>query len=195
MEDGLEPPAGGWTLREAAAALLPQLLAAAEKQVQSGWMRGGGEPNPGERTELRRTFARIIEAGRYHATGLVNEQEQPIAPKLWRAAGFGFGLRNEPTPEDSLRAGGKTFRGVRIYSLADMPGVGRSTSLEQLEWFLTDVAVGMLERGKAATRPELRAVAKRENMGTAREVDRIHLKMPDRLKNPDLSKGSKQETK
>ena len=195
MEDGPEPPTGGWTLREAAEAMFPQLLAAAEKQVQNGWMRGGGEPNPSERTELRRTFARMMEAGRYRATGLVKGREEAIDPLLWRAAEFGIGLRGEPRSDNAFWAGGKIFQGVRVHSAANTPGIERSASLEQLEWFLTGYAVHALDAGKKASREELRAVAKREKMGTAREVDEVHAGMPARLKNPDLSKGAKQETK
>ncbi len=115
MEKEPQPPPIDWTMREAVAALLPDLLAVADGQPpRDWWMAGGAEYKANERAELRRAFARIMEAGLYRATGLVKGQELPIAPALWRAATFGLGLPGERVSEDILYAGGKSFKGVRV---------------------------------------------------------------------------------
>lgn len=59
----LSPPPLGWTLAEAAAALLPDLYAAASRPIPADWwMAGGGEPHRQERDALRLALARILEA-------------------------------------------------------------------------------------------------------------------------------------
>lgn len=115
MEEEPNPPPIGWTIGEAMAALLPDLLAAADgRPPPTWWMAGGAEYKADERARLRRAFARIMEAGQYAATGLMKGQEQLIAPALWRAATFGLGLPGERVPEDAFFAGGKNFEGVRV---------------------------------------------------------------------------------
>lgn len=115
MEEEPSPPPIGWTIGEAVAALLPDLLAAADgRPPPTWWMAGGAEYKANERAKLRRAFARIMEAGQYAATGLMKGQEQLIAPPLWRAATFGLGLPGERVPEDTFFAGGKNFKGVRV---------------------------------------------------------------------------------
>lgn len=115
MEEEPGPPPTGWTLGEAAAALLPDLLAAADGlPPRNWWMAGGAEYKATERAALYRAFARIMEAGSYRATGLVKRQEQPIVPALWRAARFGLGLPRERVPDDTLYVGGRSFQGVRV---------------------------------------------------------------------------------
>ena len=114
MEESGPPPLG-WTMHEAVTALLPDLLAAADQPPPPGWwMAGGAEYKAAERLALHRAFARIMEAGLYRATGMVKEQEQPIAPVLWRAATFGLGLPRDRVDRDALLAGGKIYKGVRV---------------------------------------------------------------------------------
>ncbi len=118
-ERELEAPAGGWTMREAAGALLPDLLAAADSPPpRDWWMAGGIEYRKAERSELRRSFARIMESGRYRATGLVKGQEQAIPPELWRAATFSLSLPGEKLPPEYFVSGRAQFEGVRVYEAA-----------------------------------------------------------------------------
>ncbi len=81
-------------------------------------MAGGIEYRKAERSELRRSFARIMDSGRYRATGLVKGQEQAIPPELWRAAAFSLSLPGERLPADYLVFGRAQFEGVRVYDAA-----------------------------------------------------------------------------
>jgi hypothetical protein len=60
---------------------------------------------------------------------------------------------------------------------------------QQLEWFLIGYAVRALESGKPATRDEARDAVTRENIATARDVERLHAQLPTKLKNPNRAKG------
>jgi hypothetical protein len=60
---------------------------------------------------------------------------------------------------------------------------------EQLYWFLVGYAVRGLEGGRPPTRDEARAAASRENIADMRRVEKVHATLPDRLKNPNRSKG------
>ena len=120
-----EPPPLGWTMHEAVTALLPDLLAAADQPPPPGWwMAGGAEYKAAERLALHRAFARIMEAGSYCASGMVKEQEQPIAPALWRAATFGLGLQGDRVNRDALLVGSKIYKGVRV----NKPAIGDISS-------------------------------------------------------------------
>jgi len=63
-------------------------------------------------------------------------------------------------------------------------------SEEQLYWFVVGYAVRACETGRPATRDEVRDAAIRENVAKAREAERAHAGLPDRLKNLNRSKGS-----
>lgn len=63
-------------------------------------------------------------------------------------------------------------------------------SEEQLYWFVVGYAVRACETGKPATRDDVRVAATRENVAGARDVEKAHANLPDRLKNPNRSKGS-----
>ena len=148
MESEPELPSTGWTMREAAAALLPEMLADADgRPPKDWWMAGGAVYKAAERKALHRAFARIMESGQYRATGLVKELEEPIAPLLWRAARFGLGLQGDSASEDHLFAAGKVFKGVRVYrpalentgsprAAADSDGAGKGRLIEAgTEWW------------------------------------------------------------
>jgi hypothetical protein len=57
------------------------------------------------------------------------------------------------------------------------------------EWFVTGYAVRALEDGKPATRNEARDAAVKEARVTMRQAEKAHATLPERLKNPDRSKG------
>lgn len=140
-----KPPPEGWTLAEAAAALLPKPYAQASQPPPANWwMAGGAEPHKRERDALRLAFARLMDAGEYAADGIALNEAEPsgIPPHLWRAATFTLGLPGEPDYPAEVMAGGRWWRGVRIAvcgaapapRLPDMPT--RWTLLEALAWIM-----------------------------------------------------------
>lgn len=114
-----DPPPGGWTLAEAAQALLPDLYAVASKASPNAWQAGPGEPNRTERDALRRAFARIMERGEYVADGIREQKLETIPAEIWRAATqVAFGLPREPLPRRlpgvELCEGYYCWAGVRV---------------------------------------------------------------------------------
>lgn len=163
-----EPPPGGWTLAEAAAALLPDLYAPASQPPPANWwMAGGAETHKQERDALRLAFARLMEAGKYAADGIALNEAEPsrIPPHLWRMATFALGLPGEPHYPAEVMAGGRWWRGVRVTraatmnaaapppKLSDMPA--RWTLLEALAWIVfrdtSSVQAASLEMPREAT--------------------------------------------
>jgi hypothetical protein len=111
------PPLGGWTLAEAAAALLPDIYAAASQPTpENWWAAGGAEPHKQKRDALRLALSRMLEAGQYQATGMRFLQGELgiIPPHLWRAAEFRLGLPDEPTRLTELTTGSIMWDGVRV---------------------------------------------------------------------------------
>lgn len=123
-----EPPPGGWTLAEAAQALLPDLYAAASKASPNARQAGPGEPNRTERDALRRAFARIMETGEYVAEGIREQKLETISPEIWRAATqVAFGLPREPLskhlPGVELCVDHACWAGVRLKHKVAAPAV------------------------------------------------------------------------
>lgn len=63
-------------------------------------------------------------------------------------------------------------------------------SEEQVFWFVVGYALRAWEKGKPATREEVRDAALREIVANAREAEKAHARLPDRLKNSNRSRGS-----
>lgn len=133
-----DPPPGGWTLAEAAQALLPDLYAAASKASPNAWQAGPGEPNRTERDALRRAFARIMERGEYVADGIREQKLETIPAEIWRAAPqVAFGLPREPLPMRlpgvELCEGYNCWAGVRV-KVATPPRRNAVPPTSAVEW-------------------------------------------------------------
>jgi len=115
-----EPPPLGWTIREAAAALLPDLYEAAARPIPEHWWMAGGEPHKAERDVLRLAFARLMEAGNFIADGipLLSGETVAIPSHIWRAARFSLGMPQEPHVVGDLEASFRSWSGVRIKAAA-----------------------------------------------------------------------------
>ncbi|UPY37209.1 hypothetical protein [Sediminicoccus sp. KRV36] len=161
----LRPPAGGWTLAEAAATVLPELYAAAAKPPPKGWwMAGGAEAHKKERDAFRLAFSRLMEGGGYAADGVAEGDAgpSPISPETWRAAHFQLGFPGEPNLPAELIGGGQRWHGVRVTvaaaglcaSCAEVPHPPYVPPLSDLPewWTLTQASVWIALRDTAAVR-------------------------------------------
>lgn len=72
------------------------------------------------------------------------------------------------------------------------PPAERAADEEGLYLFVTGLAMGASERGNPFTRDEIRRLAKKQMLATAREADAAFARLGNRFKNPDRSKGSNQ---
>jgi len=102
------PPPDGWTIAEAASALLPKLYEVASEPPPPLWEMA--------RADLRLAFRRLMESSEYVAHGFepAHDHLSDIPRLLWRVAEFSLGLYGEIVPPDTVRAGARSWRGVRI---------------------------------------------------------------------------------
>lgn len=150
-------PAGGWTLAEAAAALLPELYAAAAKPPpKDWWMAGGAEAHKKERDAFRLAFSRLMEGGGYAADGVAEGDTGPsaISPQVWRAAHFQLGFPGEPNLPAELVGSGRRWRGIRVSVARGDVGEKRATIRDTAEagaWWTSEQTLAWLAFGRATT--------------------------------------------
>ena len=170
-------PAEGWTLAEAAAALLPDLYRqAAKAPPENWWMAGGTEAHKAKQDALRLAFGRLMEGGSYAADGVPDGDTVPslIPPLIWRAAQFQLGFPGEPALAAELVAGWQCWRGVRIKTAGDVAPAGQLWVRPDTAgdaWWTCEQALAWVAFGQASRWEEAR-----EAMGIPDgEAARAHL--------------------